>query len=279
MRQGDFNFAGATRIFDPATTRFANGAWSRDIFPNNAIPQSRIDPVARKVLEFDPWRLPNRAGGFTSTGATGNYLADEFAKVILDDYNLRLDHQFSTKFKIYYSWTDNRYSGFQRPWNIRYDRPEFVHVAGNFSPSRNQLMSFGKTFIVSPSVVNDARVGYTRRWSELAVASYQQNWNQKLGIPNINGDLFPAFGSGDRNSPTSIYGMSGAAPNRNVNETISFRDDLSYIRGKHAFKMGYDMLRFRLNSATISNPVRFDFSGSTTGLEPSGVATGTAART
>ncbi|MBI4902287.1 MAG: TonB-dependent receptor [Acidobacteria bacterium] len=274
MRQGDFNFAGANRIFDPATTRRVGTTWMRDIFPNNLIPASRIDPVARKVLEFDPWRLPNRAGGFTSTGATGNYLADEFAKVFLDDYNLRLDHQFSTAFKVYYSWTDNRYSGFGRPWNIREDRPEFDHSGGNYSPSRNQLMSFGKTWVVSPSIVNDARIGYNRRYAETQVPSYQQNWNQKLGIPNINGDLFPAFGSGDRNSPTSIYGMAGVNRSRTVNETISFRDDMSIIRGKHAFKLGYDLLRFRLNSAVLAQPVRFNFSGSTTGLQPDGTATG-----
>lgn len=274
MRRGDFSNPALNRIYDPATTALVNGAWRRDLFPGNIIPASRIDPVARKVLEFDPWRQPNRAGGFTSTGATGNYLADEFAKVFLDDYNIRLDHQFSTAFKIYYSWTDNRYSGFQRPWNIRDERPDFDHVAGNYSPSRNQLMSFGKTWIVSPSIVNDARVGYTRRWSELQVTNYGKNWPQQLGIPNISQDLMPAFGSGDRNNPSSIYGLSGAAPNYNVNETVSFRDDLSYIRGKHAFKMGYDLLRFRLNSAVLANPVVYDFSGSTTGIDPLGVALG-----
>ncbi|MBL8233783.1 MAG: TonB-dependent receptor [Bryobacterales bacterium] len=276
MRRGDFSAAGINRIFDPASTRQVNGAWTRDVFPGNVIPQSRIDPVARKVLEFDPWQLPNRAGGMTSTGATGNYLADEFARVFLDDYNLRLDHQFNSAFKIYYSWTDNRYSGFQRPWNIREDRPDFDHLRGNFSPSRNQLMSFGKTYILSPSVVNDARVGYTRRFSELQVTNFGKNWAQQLGIPNVNAELMPAFGpAGDNGiTPSSIYGLSGAAPNRNVNETVSFRDDLSYIRGKHAFKMGYELLRFRLNSAVLANPVRFDFGGSTTGLEATGIATG-----
>ncbi len=274
MRRGDFSASALNRIFDPATTRNVGGAWQRDLFPGNIIPASRIDPVARKVLDADPWQLPSRPGGFTGQGATGNYLADEFAKVFLDDYNLRVDHQFSQNFKIYYSYTDNRYSGFQRPWNIRDDRPEYDHASGNYSPSRNQLMSFGKTWIVSPSIVNDARVGYNRRFSKQSVPSFQQNWAQKLGIPNISGDLFPAFGSGDRNSPSSIYGMFGATPNQNVNETISFRDDLSYIRGKHAFKMGYDMLRFRLNSAVLANPVRYDFSGSTTGLEANGVASG-----
>ena len=275
MRRGDFNVPAYNRIFDPATTRNVNGAWMRDPFPGNVIPQTRIDPVARKVLEFDPWRLPNRAGGFTSIGAGNNYLADEFARVFYDDYNLRLDHQFSSSFKIYYSWTDNKYKpGLQRPWNIRDDRAAFDHVAGNLSPARNQLMSLGKTWIISPSVVNDARVGYTRRWSELVVASYGGNWAQQLGIPGVNGDLMPAFGSGDRNTADSIYGLSGAAPNRTVTETISFRDDASHIRGTHAFKFGYELLRFRLNSAVLANPVRYSFTGSTTGLNPDGTAVG-----
>jgi len=273
MRQGIFNWTGANPIFDPATTRLVNGTWQRDPFVGGRIPASRIDPVARKVLDFDPWQLPSRAGNPISTGAAGNYQANELAQVYLNDYNYRFDHQFSTAFKIYYSWTDNKYlPGLQRPWNIRPDRGEFDGVAGNLSPSRNQNMSLGKTWIISPTLVNDARVGYNRRWSQLSVPSYQKNWGQQLGIPNINGDLMPAFGSGNRNDPSSIYGLSGATPNQNVNETISFRNDLSIIRGTHAFKGGYEVLRFRLNSATLANPVNFDFSGSTTGLQANGAA-------
>jgi len=274
MKAGNFNFPGVVSnpIFDPATTRQVNGQWVRDPFPGNVIPAGRMDPVARRVLEFDPWRAPNRAGTFNSAGPSGNYLADEFAKVFFDDFNVRLDHQFSSASKVYYSWTDNRYSGFQRPWNMKDERPEFDHVAGNFSPSRNQNMSLGNTWVLSPTLVNDARVGYYRRFSELRVASYQGNWAQKLGIPNVNADLMPAFGSGNRNTASSIYGMSGATPNRQVNETISFRNDLSYIRGTHAYKFGYEVLRYRLNYATLAHPVVFDFSGATTGLQANGQA-------
>jgi len=172
MRQGDFTFAGANPIFDPATTRQVNGVWLRDQFAGNRIPTSRIDPVARKVLEFDPWQQPNRAGAFNSTGATGNYLADELAQVYQNDMNLRLDHQFSSKFKIYYSWTDNKFlPGLQRPWNIRPDRGVFDGSSGNRNPSRSQNMSFGKTYILSPTVVNDARVGYYRRAGQTIVPS------------------------------------------------------------------------------------------------------------
>jgi hypothetical protein len=273
MRRGIFTFPGANAIYDPASTRQVGGNWQRDIFPGGVIPASRIDPVARKVLDFDPWQLPSRAGNFISTGAANNYLANELAQVYLNDYNYRFDHQFSTALKMYYSWTDNKYlPGLQRPWNIRPDRGEFDGVAGNRSPSRNQNMSLGKTWIISPAIVNDARVGYNRRRSQLVVPSFGKGWGQTLGIPNLNSDLMPAFGSGNRNDPSSIYGLSGATPNQNINETISFRNDLSYIKGTHAFKGGYEILRFRLNSAILANPVLFDFSGSTTGLQGNGAA-------
>jgi hypothetical protein len=71
MKAGDFNFPVSTfnAIFDPATTqRLPDGAWTRDPFANNMIPQSRIDPVARKVLDFDPWVAPNRAGTVDGNG-------------------------------------------------------------------------------------------------------------------------------------------------------------------------------------------------------------------
>jgi hypothetical protein len=274
MKAGNFNFPGvanSNQIFDPATTRNVGGVWMRDPFPGNVIPAARFDPVARKVLEFDPWQAPSRPGTYNASGPNGNYAANEFARVYLPDYNLRLDHQFNSDFKIYYSWTDNQYSGWGRPWNIKPDRAEFDHVAGNYTPSRNQNMSLGKTWIISPSLVNDARVGYYRRRAETQVPSLGGGWGQKLGIPNIDDSLFPAFGSGDRNTPASLYGMSGATPSRNVNETVSFRDDLSYIRGTHAFKFGYELLRFRLNSAILANPVQFTFN-TTTGLQSNGQA-------
>ena len=58
-----------TTLSHPATTsHLANGNWVRDPFPGNRIPLNRFDPVARKVLDLDPWVLPNQAGSFTTTG-------------------------------------------------------------------------------------------------------------------------------------------------------------------------------------------------------------------
>ncbi len=276
MRGGDFQFPGVAsvnQIFDPATTRRnADGTWSRDPFPNNRIPTARFDPVASKVLSFDPWVQPNQPGTFNALGPVGNLLADELALVFFNDYNLRIDHQFSQAFKIYGSYTDNAQSGFGRPINIRYDRGAFDHQQGNYNPFRQINSSLGYTWVASPSLVNDARIGYYRRRNDTSVPSFGGNWPQQLGIPNIDQSLMPAFGSGSRDSADSIYGLTGATPGKLVNETFSFRNDTTLVRGTHAFKFGYEILSFRLNSANYARPASFSFAGVTAGLQPNGVA-------
>ena len=261
--------ANSNPIFDPSTTRNVGGVWMRDAFPGNIIPASRFDPVARNVLAIDPWVAPTR-GGANAAGPNGNLLANEFARVFFNDFNLRLDHQVNSNFKFYFSWTQNDQSGYGRPINIKETNPEFDASQGNWNPFNGKNGSIGKTWIVSPSLVNDARVGYYRRLNQTVVPSFNENYAQKLGIPNVGAALMPGFGDTNRYSASSIYGIYGATPSRAVTETISFRDDLSYIRGTHAFKFGYEQLRFRLNNAIAANPVNFSFANVTAGLQPTG---------
>lgn len=276
MLGGNFNFPGVTanQIYDPASTRLVNGVWSRDPFPGNIVPGNRFDPVARNVIASDPWLRPNRAGTFNSQGPNGNLLGTEFARVFFDDYNLRLDHQFNPNFKIYGSFTENRQNGLGRPINIKETAGEFDASQGRNAPFHQRNMSAGKTWIIRPTIVNDARVGYFRRFSETTIPGFGENWSQKLGIPNHQNVVVPSFSGGNTNrySADSIYGIFGNNPSRQVNETISFRNDTTIIKGTHALKFGYEMLRFRLNSAVLANYVQYSFAGVTSGLQPNGAA-------
>src|SRR5688572_8060801 len=144
MKAGNFNFPGVTAnpIFDPATTRRnADGTWSRDPFPGNIVPLNRFDPVARNLLAINPWVSPNREGTYNSLGPSGNLLADEFANVFFDDWNLRLDHQFNPNFKMYGSWTENRQNGRGRPINIKEDMGQFDASQGRDAPFYNRNIS------------------------------------------------------------------------------------------------------------------------------------------
>src|SRR5262245_53020015 len=265
MRRGIFSFPGVATnaIYDPATTRRnPDGTWARDIFPNNTIPTNRFDPVAAKVLEFDPWVQPNQPGSSTTTGPNNTLLADEFARVFFNDWNLRLDHQISTAFKLYGSFTKNDQSGWGRPKAIRTDRLDFDNADGNYSPTRQMNTSLGYTWVATHAIVNDSRFGYLRSFRETQVPSLGKNWAQQLGIPNVDGSLMPGFG---------FYNINGTNnPSKSINETLSYRNDTTLVRGSHALKFGYGLIHIRLNQATIARAALFNFDNVTSGLQPNG---------
>ena len=271
MKQGDFSFNGlGNPIYDPLTTRqLPDGTWTRDLFPNRQIPISRFDPVALKILELNPWAAANQAGTINANGPVGNHIADENALVIFDDFSYRIDHQFSPNFKIYGTLTENRQFEPGRPHNLT--NRDFDGSAGQTTRTNQKNASFGPTWVISPTMVNDARVGYYLRRQFRDVTSFGKNYGQILGIPNISQELMPGLGTGNRYTADTIYGISGDGPSRLAYETLSFRNDLSLIRGTHAFKMGYEILRFRLNSTVTNRPSgQFYFDGMTAGLQPDG---------
>jgi hypothetical protein len=95
MRRGDFSefLPLGIQIYDPRTARLVNGQVTRDPFPGNIIPASRINPVARNVLAYYP--LPNQAG---AADLTGNFFAEQPWTYGYDFQMVRLDQ----------NWTDNQ---------------------------------------------------------------------------------------------------------------------------------------------------------------------------
>ena len=273
MKGGDFSFGGrGYPIFDPASTiQLADGTWTRQPVPGNLVPANRFDPVARKILGFNPWVSPNVAGALTATGPDSNLITAENSRTFFEDYSTRIDHQFNPNFKIYGSWTYNHQSGLNRPTNIQL-KP-FDGSQGTESPFTQKNLSAGATYVINPTTINDVRVGYYRIRYDTFSYSAGGNWPQQLGIPNVSGALMPQFGApgGDRYQASGIYGLTGNGNSRRIYETLSFRDDLTKIWGTHAFKMGYELLHFRLNSTSTNRPSgAFYFDNMTAGLLANG---------
>jgi len=265
MKAGDFSFgAVGNPIYDPASTRqLANGTWARDPFSGRQIPLSRFDPVARKILQIGPWNAPNVPGTFNANGPVSNFLYDARSRQFRQDLNLRIDQQFSQNFKIYGSWTSNS-TGSIPQLSIIPKEYEDLSGTSSFSKPNGRNYSIGKTWVISPSLVSDARVGYLRQASYGFTPSYGKDYGKILGIPNISAELMPRF---------NLYDLNVSGPGRSVNETLSFRIDLTKIHQTHAFKTGYEVLRHRLNSSQIGYPSgNFWFDGMTAGLQSDGNA-------
>src|SRR4029453_921879 len=136
MRRGDFSEVAGVVIRDPFTNQ---------PFPNNIIPQNRLDPLAISMInEYQP--LPNQTGannfrGLTSTEDTQN------------QFITRVDHVISQKQKIFghylYQGRDNP----SIPINPAFPAPRVFN---------NQSMAVQHVTTWSSSVLNEIRFGYMR---------------------------------------------------------------------------------------------------------------------
>jgi len=245
QRQGIFTEAIAGRvpvIYDPATTVGS----TRAQFLNHAIPLARVDPVAFALLQRYP--LP------TGSGTANNYSRTESETQDQDQWDVRLDHKFAS----------NRDSVFGR---LSFFREGFVPVTplpegsgvttGTLGPQDTTAWSFASNYqhAFSSNVLNELRIGDTRRKVARSAAQLSASAGAALSIPGI-----PSTATFPDTLPTFLisgYTQLGSPPNTasDFNTGVSeVADALTWLRGRHTFKMGFDWRWERLNVVQPPSP-------------------------
>ena len=265
QRQGVFTEAIAGRvpaIFDPRT-----GNSNRVQFAGNTIPANRIDPVAAALLQRYP--LP------TSAGTANNYQRTDGEVDNQDQWDARIDHRFSS----------NRDQLFGR---LSYFRDGFVPVTplpegsgvttGTLGPQDTTAWSFASNYqrTFSNTILNELRIGDTRRTVERTAAQLASSAGSALSIPGI-----PSFAQLPNTLPTFLvsgYQQLGSPPNTasNFNTSVTeIADSFSWIKGAHSLKMGFDWRWERLDVLKPPSPTG-SFTFNAIGSDLPGVAnTGT----
>src|SRR5687768_1559403 len=234
------------RIFDPATTVESGGGFVRTPFVDARIPLERMDPVAVALLNRYP--LPTSAGTANNFRRTAPEVNDQ------DQWAVRLDHRFR----------NNQDSVFGRFTNFR-DRfvpvtplPEGSGVTtGTLGPQNTVswalATSYQRTF--SSTLLNEVRVGDTRRHVTREAAQLATTAGSALSIPGIpSGAQFP------NTLPTFLisgYTQLGSPPNTATDFRTSvseIADTLTWVKGRHTVKGGFDWRWERLNVIQPPSP-------------------------
>ena len=264
MYAGDFSFGGqGYPIYDPASlVQLANGSYSKTQFPNNIIPQSRFDPAVQKFLSFNPWQQEQNTYGtafINRLGPQNNYSAPTHAAYYLTSTDGKVDHSFSDTHKMF-----GRYSNYRRRgpgngrWQVVVENPIFDYQAADI-PSNQQQLAFSDSLVIDPVTINEIRFGANRRKYTRIPASLNQDWAGKIGIPNVPADTMPDFLTSTGGQLFSHF-PEGATVE--VTENFSLQENLTMVRGRHTFKMGYEILRSRANNLISAEPSgRYTFGG------------------
>jgi len=267
MRQGNFspvNGVAFNTIYDPTTGTInsSGDAVGRTPFAGNAIPQSRWDPIAAKLLSMFP--EPNTPGQFNNFGPANNYLSNPVEPNDTNQIDLRIDHKISDSDSIFgrVSWSNQTDVP---PGAIPPPLDAASFSSGTFlQKPRNVVVS--ETHIFTPRLINELRLGYTQNESDRLQFNSDQNLSAQLGIPGIpfssnNGGL-PQFGV----SGLSSFGSAEYQPTVEKQAIYQLIDSLTLIHGRHTIKFGVE-LKPRVNFTILQPPVPrgyFGFSGTYT---------------
>jgi hypothetical protein len=259
MRQGDFSeFAGRINLVDPL-----NGGQP---FPGNRIPQNRLSPVALALQEM-LYPLPNQPGQ-GALGIANNYYADPGGAYNSNVYSFRVDQRISDANLLFVRVGLTITNGDTYRGELL-DGYGSAGIRSNI-PGRSVVISDTHTF--SPAVVNEAKLGFNRTFSENFDYNYGVDVMSRLGIQGIEN---PADDPGIRGMPQFSFGGAmpiAASTGRNrsytAQNTYQVIDNLSWFTGRHTLKAGVDIRRLQVNNDTSPLNVRgqYSFDDRLTGL-------------
>ncbi|MFN9432545.1 MAG: TonB-dependent receptor domain-containing protein [Acidobacteriota bacterium] len=247
FRSGNFGFLNRA-IRDPLNPG--------QVFPNGLIPESRISPISRRVLN-DFFPLPNQAGG-GALGIANNYLNDESRRTDGDQFTLRSDLTAFQNQTFFF-----RFSQTEEPQYI----PFAIKDQGNVVGILGQQGVLGHTMVIGANKVNDFKFGMNYfNSSNIQQRAFKRNVVGELGLQGISQDpLFwgiPVF----QITGFANVGECNDCPFVNWNTTFQFTDNFSWTVGKHTFKFGGEYRRLRYNQIGAVVPRgRFTWNGQYTG--------------
>jgi len=243
LRTGDFSSV-KTAIFDPSSRRVGpTGLVIADPFIGNIIPQSRLNPTSTAIAGLVP--LPN----FGAAGALSRnffYQPANFSNT--DQGDIRVDQTVSAKNNLYgrFSMSEN-----ERPAVGSF--PGFIG-GGTSSIDHAEQAVFSDIHIFSPALVNEFRFGYVRHNGSIQGtgqngAAFAKDHNMALFPSPILGFPSIVFNySGQLSGTSQFSGWGGGDPNLNVENRLQWADNLSWMHGKHAIKVGGDIRRQRFDT-------------------------------
>jgi outer membrane receptor protein involved in Fe transport len=244
QRQGIFTEAIAGRIpviYDPAT-----GDAVRTPFPGNTIPIGRMDPVALNLLQRYP--MATASGTANNFSRTVNEVDDQ------DQWDVRIDHRFPSNRDLLFG----RLSYFRDGFVPVTPLPEGSGVtAGTLGPQDTTAWSFASNYqhTFASNILNELRIGDTRRTVGRTAAQLSSFAGSALNIPGI-----PSNARFPETLPTFLIGgyqQLGSPPNTasNFNTSVSeIADSLTWLKGRHTLKMGFDWRWERLNVIQPPSP-------------------------
>ncbi|MDQ6678369.1 MAG: carboxypeptidase regulatory-like domain-containing protein, partial [Acidobacteriota bacterium] len=217
-------------------------------FPGNKIPSSMLDPTSLKLLQFVP--KSNTPYFLDSNGVLQNYVTYQYLSNQSTRYNTKIDHNFGTNNHASFRWTTAPVVG------ISANDPAYPTNGNSGTYSKSKQYTLSDTQIISPTVVNELRLAYTRadfsgQLSPRFDVVSGENLSTEFGLPSQTKGGLPLINIYDNgNSPANI-GSQPSTLGYSLEQQYEIADNVYVTRGSSTWKFGVDLSRALLNDQSL----------------------------
>ena len=227
----------ANQIYDPTTHAAVLG----DNLAND--PNFTESAVMTKVFGLLP----------PTNGSLDNNVIDKsLSSTTANLYDVKIDHSFSEKHRISGGFDyDNTNTG---------GTSDLGPIFGSHTPQSTRYARISDNYVISPTLVNQALFGFSRRFRGEVSNSLGQGYPDLIGLTGVNNTTFPCIKWGD-----SPYNVNNCGDSQFADNVFQVNDAVSWIKGKHSFKFGGEirMLQFNVRRLTQGSG-EFDFAAAQT---------------
>ncbi len=238
-------------IYDPTTTRRANGQVVRDAFgfdpvtglpipgQANVIPPPMFSKASSVLLPLFP------DPQFNSLLRNQPRLSGCCPILNVDKTSAKVDHVINAQQKLTGSFNWIKRDRFNR------NAASFLPFPGfPLNPVKRQIVGgpqirLAHNWTLNDHTVNEITMGYNR-FNNANNITPNNKYTPQLGIPGVPNDCFPPFKFRGHVGQLGSFGVG--CENIDPSESYIWTDTLSYLRGRHGLKFGGEFRRYRYNT-------------------------------
>ncbi len=210
----------------------------------NVIKPSCIDPVGQKLLALfpDP-NIPSAVANFGKPGTWTGSPNYQFQYSVPNDtysWDTRIDHNLNDRNRFFGRYSDYHVDRQDPPWT-----GNFVAGNGNFATQyniRGRSVALAWTDSISPSMLNELRGGFNRVYahSDPLGVTVGQSLASQFGLTGIPDGPFDAGIPPINIGGLTRLGTSPWRPQVQISQAWQLLETLSWLKGNHSFKAGYE---------------------------------------
>lgn len=251
MKQGNFSEFGSALL--PSRV-----AGQSSCLTGNIIQASSLDPTALKLIALFP--DPNIPSAVAAQGQPGSWTGGnnyQFQTSVPNDtysWDTRIDHTINQKNQLFARYSNYHVDRQDPPWTSN-------PVAGNgdFATQyriRGNAAALGLTTTLAPNLLNELRGGFSRDYAHSDPIGLEagKSLAEQYGLTGV-----PQGASAEGIPPININGLVrlGSSPWRpqyQISQVWQLLDSLSWLKGGHSIKVGYDYTHTSDNFQDIRSP-------------------------